>query len=64
MLHLVHCGDCDALSLGLPADDLTSYGPTERAAVPAEADDFLTDLATEQPLWPGDGLLPPQCWRP
>ncbi|MFI7406935.1 hypothetical protein ACIBW9_41860 [Streptomyces sp. NPDC049541] len=41
------------------ADDFIAYGPTDRAAVLAEIDKFLTSLVAEQDLWPGDGLLPP-----
>ncbi|MFF7452538.1 MULTISPECIES: hypothetical protein [unclassified Streptomyces] len=37
-----------------------TYGPQERAALLAEVDMFLTNLVTERPLWPGDGLLPPR----
>ncbi|MEJ8654982.1 hypothetical protein [Streptomyces sp. MS1.AVA.4] len=35
------------------------YGPDDRANVLTEISMFLTGIATEQPLWPGDGLLPP-----
>jgi hypothetical protein len=80
LVQLVHAGECDALSLGLPAiaralitagphsnvrafdagaDEVLTYGPTERAAVLAEIDAFLTCLVAEQDLWPGDGLLRP-----
>ncbi|MFG2260967.1 hypothetical protein [Streptomyces mirabilis] len=38
-----------------------SSGPDDRAKVLAEVGMFLTGIATEQPLWPGDGLLPPLC---
>lgn len=41
--------DADEIAATL-VDALTFYGPTERAAVPGEADAFLTGLATEQPL--------------
>ncbi|WP_328499623.1 hypothetical protein OG828_49175 [Streptomyces sp. NBC_00457] len=42
------------------ADQSTTYGPTDRAAVLAEVTKFLTGLVAEQDLWPGDGLLPPR----
>ncbi|WP_246886501.1 hypothetical protein [Streptomyces sp. GESEQ-4] len=42
------------------ADQSTTYGPTERAAVLAEVAKFLAGLVAEQDLWPGDGLLPPR----
>ncbi|WP_405933696.1 hypothetical protein [Streptomyces sp. NBC_00827] len=45
------------------ADDFSAYGPAERAAVLTEVGMFLTGIATERPLWPGDGLLPPLCQR-
>jgi hypothetical protein len=41
------------------ADELVTYGAAERRAVLDEVGMFLTGLATEQPFWPGDGLLPP-----
>ncbi|WP_236067199.1 hypothetical protein [Streptomyces brasiliscabiei] len=41
------------------ADQTTTYGPDDRAAVLAEIDIFLAGLVAEQELWPGDGLLPP-----
>ena len=85
LLHLVRCGDCDALSLGLPAiaralvctgphshvrvhdpaaDDVIAYGPTERATVLAEVCVLLNRLASQQPLWPGDGLVPRDAGAP
>ncbi|MGW7258669.1 hypothetical protein [Streptomyces sp. NPDC054834] len=41
------------------AGGLLVYGPQDRAEVLAEVDLFLTGIAAERPLWPGDGLLPP-----
>lgn len=85
LLHLVRCGDCDALSLGLPAiararvctgphshvrvhdpaaDDVIAYGPTERATVLAEVSVLFNRLASQQPLWPGDGLVPRDAGAP
>lgn len=45
------------------ADDFVVYGSSERAAVLDEAGMFLTGIATEQPFWPGDSLLPPLVSR-
>jgi hypothetical protein len=45
------------------AGELTVYGPDDRANVLAKVGMFLTPIATEQPFWPGDGLLPPLCRR-
>ncbi|MFE7958731.1 hypothetical protein [Streptomyces sp. NPDC057413] len=45
------------------ANEFIVYGPTERAAVLTEVDVFLTSLATERDLWPGDGLLHPRFPR-
>ncbi|WP_331740581.1 hypothetical protein OG613_46610 (plasmid) [Streptomyces sp. NBC_00015] len=39
--------------------EFTVYGPDDRAKVLTEVSMFLTAIATEQPFWPGDGLLPP-----
>ncbi|MFF4361030.1 hypothetical protein [Streptomyces sp. NPDC001604] len=45
-------------------DDVVVYGASERAAVLDEVGMFLTGIATEQPFWPGDSLLPPLAgWR-
>ncbi|MFD4588295.1 hypothetical protein [Streptomyces sp. NPDC058434] len=41
------------------AGETTVYGPDDRAQVLTEVATFLTGVATEQPFWPGDGLLPP-----
>ncbi|MFD7444069.1 hypothetical protein [Streptomyces sp. NPDC059909] len=46
-------------ALDSAAGQFTIYGPAERAAVLARVCEYLTDAAAEQPLWPGDGLLPP-----
>ncbi|MFJ6636762.1 hypothetical protein ACIQMR_36180 [Streptomyces sp. NPDC091376] len=35
------------------------YGPDDRARVLDEVNRLLTSIATQQPLWPGEGLLPP-----
>ncbi|MGW7369437.1 hypothetical protein ACWGI8_39975 [Streptomyces sp. NPDC054841] len=43
------------------AGNLIAYGPDDRAQVLAKIGMLLTGIATEQPLWPGDGLLPPLC---
>ncbi|MGW5434028.1 hypothetical protein ACWET9_43910 [Streptomyces sp. NPDC004059] len=43
------------------AGEFTVYGPDDRTKVLTEVGMFLTGLAAEQPLWPGDGLLPPLC---
>ncbi|HKO83812.1 MAG TPA: hypothetical protein VJ140_04440, partial [Actinomycetota bacterium] len=43
------------------AGGFTVYGPDDRAKVLTEVGMFLTGIATEQPFWPGDGLLPPLC---
>ncbi|MFQ6144649.1 hypothetical protein ACLMNJ_16475 [Streptomyces seoulensis] len=45
------------------ADDFVVYGSSERAAVLDEVGVFLTGIATEQPFWPGDRLLPPLVER-
>ena len=45
------------------ADDFVAYGASERAAVLDEVGMFLTGIATEQPFWPGDSLLPPLVGR-
>ncbi|MCX4598250.1 hypothetical protein OG819_54910 [Streptomyces sp. NBC_01549] len=45
------------------ADDFVVYGASERAAVLDEVGMFLTGIATEQPFWPGDSLLPPLVGR-
>ncbi|MFH9967677.1 hypothetical protein ACH4PR_41000 [Streptomyces mirabilis] len=45
------------------ADDFVVYGSSERAAVLDEVGVFLTGIATEQPFWPGDSLLPPLVER-
>jgi hypothetical protein len=45
------------------ADDVVVYGSEERAAVLDEVGMFLTGIATEQPFWPGDSLLPPLVGR-
>jgi hypothetical protein len=45
------------------ADDFVVYGSSERAAVLDEVGVFLTGIATEQPFWPGDSLLPPLVGR-
>ncbi|MFE5084954.1 hypothetical protein [Streptomyces mirabilis] len=45
------------------ADNFIVYGPTDRAAVLAEAGRFLACIVSEQTLRPGDGLLPPLCQR-
>ncbi|MDQ1041848.1 hypothetical protein [Streptomyces sp. V4I2] len=45
------------------AGELIVYGPDDRAEVLAEVDLFLTALVAEQPLWPGEGLLPPRYER-
>jgi hypothetical protein len=41
------------------AGDFVTYGSAERAAVLDEVGRFLAGIATEQPFWPGDSLLPP-----
>ncbi|MFF7130483.1 hypothetical protein [Streptomyces sp. NPDC008240] len=41
------------------AGEFTVYGPDDRTKLLTEVGMFLTGLETEQPLWPGDGLLPP-----
>ncbi|MFI9825225.1 hypothetical protein ACIHFC_32965 [Streptomyces sp. NPDC052013] len=41
------------------AADFITHGPAERAAVLAKVGTFLTRITGEQPLWPGDSLLPP-----
>lgn len=41
------------------AGETTVYGPDDRTKVLTDVAMFLTGIATEQPLWPGDGLLPP-----
>ncbi|MFD0501848.1 hypothetical protein ACFQ0G_00840 [Streptomyces chiangmaiensis] len=45
------------------ADDFVVYGSSERAAVLDDVGMLLTGMATEQPFWPGDGLLPPLVGR-
>ncbi|RPF30270.1 hypothetical protein [Streptomyces sp. TLI_185] len=45
------------------ADDVVVYGSSERAAVLDEVGVHLTGIATEQPFWPGDSLLPPLVGR-
>ncbi|MFE6554294.1 hypothetical protein ACFVHS_38790 [Streptomyces sp. NPDC057746] len=45
------------------ADDFVVYGSSERAAVLDDVGMFLTGIATEQPFWPGDSLLPPLVSR-
>jgi hypothetical protein len=45
------------------ADDFVVYGSSERAAVLDEVGVYLTGIATEQPFWPGDSLLPPLVGR-
>lgn len=45
------------------ADDFVVYGSSERAAVLDEVGMYLTGIATEQPFWPGDSLLPPLAGR-
>ncbi|WP_239015679.1 hypothetical protein [Streptomyces sp. CdTB01] len=44
-------------------DDFVVYGSSERAAVLDEVGMFLSGIATEQPFWPGDSLLPPLVGR-
>ncbi|MGW1562780.1 hypothetical protein ACWCQ1_40715 [Streptomyces sp. NPDC002144] len=44
-------------------NDFVVYGASERAAVLDEVGMFLTGIATEQPFWPGDSLLPPLVGR-
>jgi hypothetical protein len=44
-------------------DDFVVYGSSERAAVLDEVGMYLTGIATEQPFWPGDSLLPPLAGR-
>ncbi|MFE9024370.1 hypothetical protein ACFYNL_38295 [Streptomyces sp. NPDC007808] len=44
---------------GATADELVIYGSTERGVVLQEVGMYLTGIATEQPFWPGDSLLPP-----
>ncbi|MFF4805545.1 hypothetical protein ACFY1U_45395 [Streptomyces sp. NPDC001351] len=41
------------------AGQFTVHGSAERARVLTKVGVFLTGLTAEQPLWPGDGLLPP-----
>jgi hypothetical protein len=41
------------------AGDVITHGAAERAKVLEEVGTFLTGIVTEQPLWPGDALLPP-----
>ncbi|MEU9545593.1 hypothetical protein [Streptomyces mirabilis] len=45
------------------AGDFVVYGASERAAVLDEVGVCLTGIATEQPFWPGDSLLPPLVGR-
>ncbi|MFF1626491.1 hypothetical protein [Streptomyces sp. NPDC058272] len=45
-------------------DDFVVYGSSERDAVLDEVGVYLTGIATEQPFWPGDSLLPPLVGRP
>ncbi|MEU5323786.1 hypothetical protein AB0G67_44680 [Streptomyces sp. NPDC021056] len=45
------------------ADDVIAYGPAERATVLAEVSVLLNRLAFQQPLRPGDGLVPPPWCR-
>ncbi|POX47723.1 hypothetical protein C3489_29025 [Streptomyces sp. Ru71] len=44
------------------AGEFIVYGPDDRTKVLADVGMFLTGVAAEQPLWPGDGLLPPR-WK-
>ncbi|MFF6993237.1 hypothetical protein [Streptomyces sp. NPDC010273] len=48
-------------AVGAADDQSVTYGPNERAAVLAEVDALLSRRVAERDLWPGDGLLPPQC---
>ncbi|MFD3504966.1 hypothetical protein [Streptomyces sp. NPDC058678] len=41
----------------------TAYGRNDRAEVLDKVGLFLTALVSEQPLWPGEGLLPPRYER-
>lgn len=43
---------------------ITVFGPSDRRKVLARIDIFLTRLVTEQPLWPGEHLLPPLSPHP
>ncbi|ALV30720.1 hypothetical protein [Streptomyces sp. CdTB01] len=41
------------------AGDFTVYGPEDRTKILAEVGRFLTSIAAQRPLWPGEAPLPP-----
>lgn len=51
--------DSQVRAFDAAAGECTVYGPEDRTKVLTEVGIFLTAIATEQPFWPGDGLLPP-----
>ncbi|MET8411882.1 hypothetical protein ABZV34_27925 [Streptomyces sp. NPDC005195] len=53
--------DSEVRAFNAAAGEFIVYGPDDRSQVLAEVGMFLTGIATEQPFWPGDGLLPPLC---
>ncbi|MET7353035.1 hypothetical protein [Streptomyces mirabilis] len=53
--------DSEVRAIDAAAGESIVYGPDDRAKVLAEVGMFLTGIATAQPFWPGDGLLPPLC---
>ncbi|MCX4427167.1 hypothetical protein [Streptomyces mirabilis] len=53
--------DSEVRAFDAAAGESIVYGPDDRVKVLAEVGMFLTGIATEQPFWPGDGLLPPLC---
>ncbi|MER5450542.1 hypothetical protein ABT052_37190 [Streptomyces sp. NPDC002766] len=53
--------ESEVRAFGAAAGEFTVFGPEDRTKVLAKVGMFLTGLAAEQPLWPGDGLLPPLC---
>ncbi|WP_455362354.1 hypothetical protein [Streptomyces sp. SYSU K21746] len=53
--------DKEVRAFDAAAGECIVYGPDDRAKVLAEVCMLLTGIATEQPFWPGDELLPPLC---
>ncbi|MFF8847962.1 hypothetical protein ACF08N_35535 [Streptomyces sp. NPDC015127] len=53
--------DSQVRALDAVAGKATVHGADDRTKVLDKVGKLLTSVTTEEPFWPGDGLLPPLC---